>query len=148
MAEEIKQEDEKTQERVLQMALTLFLGFGLWLLLHNWVGLPSAEAFLAAGLVAAIAVYWIPPKPREGYWGWAAEKLFFVIGFYLAFWKVPALLQQWMSYAVALGLSLFVFFSMAYGVLKMLGHDRRVNLAGWLMWSLLWAFYLSMLMRR
>jgi hypothetical protein len=145
MTEEVSREDGKTQEWILQMAITLFLGFGLWLLIHSWLGMPPAEAFLVAGVLAAIAVYWIPPRPREGYLRWSLENLFFIVGFYLAFWKIPALLHLWIPYAVGLGLSLFVFFSMVYGVLKLLGYERRVNLANWLMRSLLWALYLSML---
>ncbi len=141
MAEKVKQEQRRTQEWILQMAITIFLGISLWL----FIPLPSAEAFLAAGLLAAIAAYWIPPKPRESYLRWILENLFFIIGFYLAFWKVPTLLHRWISYSAALGLSLFVFFSIVYWVLKMLGYERQVNLTSWLVQSLLWAFYLSML---
>jgi phosphate/sulfate permease len=58
MAGEVRQEDRKTHEWILQIAITLFLGFSLWLLIHNWLGMPSAEAFLVVGLVAAWRLRW------------------------------------------------------------------------------------------
>ncbi|HYX71996.1 MAG TPA: hypothetical protein VE732_04440 [Nitrososphaera sp.] len=58
-----KKEEAKSEahnERVLQWAITLFVGGSIWSLMH-YLELSSDRAFLVAGVVAALLVYWIPP---------------------------------------------------------------------------------------
>jgi hypothetical protein len=170
MIKELRPENRKSQGTVFQEAIALFFGCSLWLLIHYWIGVSSATAFLAAGLVAAFAVYWIPPRPHESYLRWSLENLFFIVGFYLAFWKILTLLLQpflasplarlqvylamWkipdmlrlrIPYAITIGFSLFVFFSIGYWVLKMFGYKPRISVARWLWSSFLWALCLSFL---
>ncbi len=135
MVEEVKSKAEIYDERGLQYAITLFAGFGLWLVIHYWVGLSSATAFLVAGLAAALLVYWIPPNPLGGYLRWSVQSFLIVIGFYLAFWKVPIFLRQWITYPIAFGLSLCIYFAIASWVLKRPG--RRFNVTDLLMWGFL-----------
>jgi hypothetical protein len=131
---EEKSKAEAYDERILQWAITFFVGLVLWLLIYYWLRLSSAaEAFLVAGLVAAHLVYLIPPRPLGGYLRWLVESFLIVIGFYLALWKVPIFLQRWIAYPVAFGLSLFICFAIASLALRRPG--KRFNIGDLVTWG-------------
>ena len=150
MPEEAKQKVRKSREWISNLVLSLFAGFASWGLIDEIVvnehfRLPSAETFLAGMFAGAIMVFLISSKWRGGGLWWASKNLFFITGFYLAFWKVPVLLRPWMSPGIGRGLALIVFFGVVYGALKISGLERRVNLTFWLIWSLFWTLFLLML---
>ncbi len=150
MPEEAKPKVRNFREWIGNLVVSLFTGFASWdlideIVVNEHLGLPSAETSLAAMLAGAIVVFVLSSKWRGGGLWWASKNLFFIIGFYLAFWKVPILLRPWMSPGIGRGLALVVFFGAVYAALKISGLERRVNLTFWLIWSLFWTLFLLLL---
>ena len=110
MSEELRKENHPVAERGRAEFLTTGLAIGLWQLLHLSELLPTVEALLAGFLVAYAIGYWLPPKPKENYFRWMLDFGIFIVGFYLAFFKIPALLKRWMGSVVAYGIPIFIFF--------------------------------------
>jgi hypothetical protein len=79
-------------------------------LLDVSVLLPTAEALLIGFLVAHAIGYWLPPKPKENYFRWMLDFGIFMVGFYLALFKIPALLKRWMGSVLAYAIPILIFF--------------------------------------
>jgi hypothetical protein len=110
MAENIEQKEKLGGDRGRADFLTISLGVGLTHLLPAWELLPTAEAALVAWSVAFAVGYWLPPKPSESYVRWMLERLILVIAFYLAFFKIPVWLRQWLPRILAYGIPILTFF--------------------------------------
>lgn len=91
--------------------LTLVLAVGLAHLFAAWELLPTGESILVAWPVAYGIGYWLPPRPRESYARWLLGALLIAAAFYLAFFKVPALLKPLTPTAFAYGLPAVLFFA-------------------------------------
>ena len=150
MIEEPTQRKDGFPEWARRLIVTIFMGFGSWMLIDEIVvnerlGLPSAETFLAAALAAAIFLLFLSPREHESFLWSASEDLFFIISFYLAFWKIPVFLRPMVSIGIGRALCLIGFFIVTYVALKIAGYERRAHLLSWLCWSLFWVLYLLML---
>ncbi len=110
MAKNIEQKEKSNGERRRAESLTIGLGVGLTHLLPDWELLPTAEAVLVAWSVAFAVGYWLPPRPTESYARWLLETLILVVAFYLAFFKIPVWLKQWMPSMLAYGTPILTFF--------------------------------------
>ena len=89
--------------------LTMGLGAGLARLFTAWELLAIGEAILVAWLVAYSIGYWLPPKPPESFGRWIRERLIFLVALYLAFFKVPVILKQWLPTIMAYGIPILIF---------------------------------------
>ena len=127
MSENIEQKEKLRAEPGRAGFLTIVLGVGLTHLLAAWELLPTAEAVLVAWSVAFAVEYWLLPRPSEGHARWMLERLIFVMAFYLAFFRIPAWLTQWIPSVLAYGVPILTFFALC--VLSLV-RARRTVLVG------------------
>ena len=90
------------------MLLTLSVTFGVSALKSTY-GLSAANALLLSGFVAIVAVYWIPPLPKERYVRWILTNCVVLFGLYLFLFKIPSLFSGFISYRVAQFLCMSVY---------------------------------------
>lgn len=74
-----------------------------------WESMNPAEATLVGCAAGAALRYWLPPRPNFTFTGWAVMWLVLSAFYYLAFFKVPALLEQRMPSMLAYGIPILMF---------------------------------------
>ena len=98
--------NERADIRVILWLLILMVGASA---LETTYGLSEANAFLLSGLVACLAVYWIPPFPKESYVRWILTNSLVLIGGFLFLFKIPSLFSRLISYRAAQYLCISVY---------------------------------------
>jgi len=91
---------------------TFALAAGLTYIISGWDLLSGPEAVLVSWSIALAIGYWLSPIPHESYARWMLEQLVLLTAFYLAVWKVPVWLKQWMSSLLAYGISNSTFLAL------------------------------------
>jgi hypothetical protein len=82
------------------MLLTLIVVPGA-LALQSSYGMSETKAFLIAGLLAILLVYWIPPVPKENYVRWIVSNSLVLFGLFLFLFKIPSAFSSFISYRSA-----------------------------------------------
>lgn len=85
------------------------------------------EAWLVAGLIAILVVYWLPPTPKQKYVTWLVPKSALVLGAYLCVFKVPWLLADFVSYDTAAIICLIAYFAFCWFVFRRMTDKRKHN---------------------
>lgn len=115
MAEVIKNQDEPEDSSNKSRWLRGALFIVSWLVLDYVTdrvdfSLDVAEQWLGYGAIVVFLYHFklktLRPKVSES----ILFTLIIVVGFYLAFWKIPDAAQQWIAFPVAQGLALWVYF--------------------------------------
>ena len=97
--------DFRRGSRLLMVALAT----AIWIFLSLSGFVPHAEAILIGWTIGFLVGYWIPPRPYVGFAPWTAERLALISCFYLAVFKIPLLLERFMSILFAYGIPVVVF---------------------------------------
>jgi hypothetical protein len=127
MIENTKQSEGPRVDRGRADLLIIVIGIGLMNVLPAWELLPRAESILVSWSVAYAIGYWLPPHPAESYARWMLERLILVIAFYLAFFKIPVWIKQWLPDVLAYGMPILTFLAV---YILLIIRDRRAALKG------------------
>lgn len=89
MEQESLKQNQKQNQRYLVNGLMSVMGAGLTLLFLEVTSLHDAEAVLFGFSLSVTLSYWIPPRPKDGYFRWLARNLSFVTIVYFLIGKIP-----------------------------------------------------------
>jgi hypothetical protein len=91
----------RTEGLLIRVTLFTLIMLVMSFALESAYALGQDKGFLLSGFVAILAVYWVPPIPKETYANWTVTHMVVLFGAYLSLFKIPLLFSSFLSYRLA-----------------------------------------------
>lgn len=111
---------ERWDSENLDIRVMLFTGLIVLpaVVMRPMLGLSDSIVFVLSGLVAILAVYWVPPTPKQSYIRWILTHLVLIGGASVSIFTIPRYLAAFVNERLAQFLCLLLYASVCWFVMR------------------------------